>query len=122
MRGVREHVDHAGTAQAIALLTDQNGRVARQCRRAARDVDDAARTVGTKRLDKFQGAFARRVDEHLVEAPESADALRRRREQVRHTILDAIVQAIRRRILGSTANQFGAALDADDTGPRAGNR
>ena len=43
MRGVREHVDHARCRAAIAGLVHQQPGIARQRRRVAADVDDAAR-------------------------------------------------------------------------------
>ena len=43
VRGVREHVDHAGRRQRVAAVVDQHRRVARERGRVARDVDDAPR-------------------------------------------------------------------------------
>ena len=65
------------------MVVHEHRRVARERRRIARDVDDPLRrAVAGQRLDERDRAFARRIDQDLVERTQRFEAFGRRREQV----------------------------------------
>src|SRR5580765_3058964 len=115
VRSVREHVDYARRGETEALGVDQHARVAGERRRVAGDVDDAPRPSRRQRLHDLDRAFARRVDQQLVE--------RRVRIQVR---LDEIHdfelhrEPVQRRVLPRTLDEVDAALEPDYLGAARG--
>ena len=81
MRSVRKHVDRTSGHAAVAGLVHQKPGVARQRRRVAAHIDDAARQPIVRReflvamqirsrLGERERAFARRVDEPAIGAAE----------------------------------------------------
>src|SRR5688500_181620 len=58
VRGVREHVDHAGRREAQAFGVHEDASVARERRRIARDVEQPPGPFRRQVLDHFDSAFA----------------------------------------------------------------
>eukprot|EP01034_Spumella_vulgaris_P043126 gene43126-53530_t len=111
VRGVREHVYHAGLVQHVTAQVHQHASVARQGGRAARNVHDAGRQqlrIGLLQLRQRQrqghGAVARRVDQHAVELAERDQVFLGHLEQVaRHEaglVGHAVDHRVRQRALG----------------------
>ena len=87
MRRMRKHVHDTRRCEAIAAVVHQDGGIARERRRVARDVDETReRVFGVtmrQRLAELDRALARGVDQCAIDLPERRDRIRRRVEQVR---------------------------------------
>ena len=112
MRGMREHVHHAGFGQSESMAIDENTRIARQRSGMTRNIHDSIRALARQIVEYGGGTRARRVEQQFAvfaACPCGTGMVEQEIGGVKPRIVDAVSLGIRRR----AGNQALIAFDAD---------